>query len=277
MQYVSNGAGQAQSNQSNLLFFSEADTVDDSDIFNDKFIIQARSCLGTVSRLNPIRGQKDQKYFHTFLRDGLSTSSFSYGTLVEALFPVSYYTPSKAPYASTASDSYETFAPRATTYAVRNVILNPKKVSEVSLPQATYSSPISSSVYNVFMYYPSNRNTRVAVATSVAAVGNPKVSASAFYYCNFIEGPSSEGVRSGTVGNFNITGRYGDGCVYTERQIEPENELPDLDYAIGYFKPFGTNGYVKYLPGIDYAPLDNQEPGTRPYVDFSAMRRITEL
>lgn len=239
-----------------VLFFSSKDIDLSANKLSDSDIVQARSFLGTGGNLNPIRGFKDRKYFHTFPRRGFAASIF--GQTLRSLLSSSNYAIGQ--YTSNGSNTYATVgdslsrnrtdsADRRSIYAP--LILNPNKFTSFYLPRVSLTTTTRSNYFGVYYFLPENNSESVYSYNPPQGSSNLGVETSGVSY---LVAPVRTYVTSGY---YYYDDTLGDGLCYSQTNTA-EAESVSLDYALS------MDGRI-YFKDIDYV-IDSEVPGTRPTI-----------
>ena len=241
-----------------VLFFASKDIDPSANKLSDSDIVQARSFLGTSGNLNPIRGFKDRKYFHTFPRRGFSASIF--GQTLRSLLSSSNYAIGQ--YTSNGSNTYATVgdsanqigsADRRSIYAP--LILNPNKFTSFYLPRVSLTTITGSNYFEVRYFLPENNSLSGYSYNPPKGSSNLRLETSAVSY---LAAPVSTYVKSIY---YYYDGTLGDGLCYSQTNTAGAESV-SLDYALS------MDGRI-YFKDIDYV-VDSEVPGTRPTIQGKA-------
>lgn len=237
-----------------VLFFSSKDIDPSANKLSDSDIVQARSFLGTSGNLNPIRGFKDRKYFHTFPKRGFSASIS--GQTLRSLLSSSNYAIGQ--YTSNGSNTYATVgdsanqigsADRRSIYAP--LILNPNKFTSFYLPRVSLTTTTGSNYFEVHYLLPENNSLSAYSYNPPKGSSNLRLETSAVSY---LVAPVSTYVKSIY---YYYDDTLGNGLCYSQTNTAGVESV-SLDYALS------MEGRI-YFKDIDYV-IDSEVPGTRPTI-----------
>ncbi|QZE57402.1 hypothetical protein MPK71_gp193 [Erwinia phage pEa_SNUABM_1] len=279
MQYLSSFAPITKPSQPTTVFLSDDDDLPQiSEDTMEEIFRSARTTLGGGFQLNPVRGQTEEKYYFTQMRNSFTSRSavpVEQNTVIAAALRTS------EDFASLASDGQSTewsvfdYAVSEAIYTYplkRNFVINPG-IGHAKMRMPTFSINRRSSSQWAGYYMdsysgeygkaPAKVNSYLDVTYSGGYSVTPEYNImNTIPLLDCMYATRYQSTSSGTAcewGNSKVT----DSFHSTELLFEPET----VNIHFGLF-PLSSTTFWKFERDIDFTVEDNLIPGSRPFIDF---------